>query len=176
MSKLKGIRLKSIPDIPQSHRVHAIQLLTLTLFDLRYLRQATHNQWQEYANVWFEYRMGMGEQEGELLAAPKNETGQATVHRAKFLDEFVRLVPKDICHFGKRLTHLEELETKKIKLYFKDDTTTEADCVIGADGIHSVIREYLLGAGNPAIEPVFTGSVAYRGEMTRRACYLGYPG
>lgn len=127
-----------------------------------YLRQCTHNGWKEYANIWFEYRMGMGEDEGELLAAPKNETGQATVHRAKFLDEFVKLVPPEICHFGKRLTALEELDNGKIKLHFKDDTTAEADCVIGADGVHSVIRRHLLG-DDPAVEPVFTGSVAYRG-------------
>ena len=106
--------------------------------------------------------MGMGKNEGDLLAAPKNETGQATVHRAKFLDEFVRLVPQDICHFGKRLVDLQELETGKIKLIFKDGDTAECDCLVGADGVHSVIRSYLLG-DDPAVEPVFTSSVAYRG-------------
>lgn len=140
-----------------------------------YLRQATHNQWKEYANVWFEYRMGMGTREEELMASVKNETGQATVHRAKFLDEFVRLVPNEICHFGKRLTELEELESGKIKLHFNDNTTAEADCVIGADGIHSVIRRYLLGDHDPAVEPVFTGSVAYRGliPMEKAAGAIG---
>ena len=107
--------------------------------------------------------MGMGEDEGKLLAAPKNETGQATVHRAKFLDEFVQLVPKEICHFGKRLIDLKELEGGRFRLHFKDDTTAEADCVIGADGVHSVIRKYLLKDDDPAIEPQFSGSVAYRG-------------
>lgn len=56
-----------------------------------YLRQVTHNQWKEFSNVWFEYRKGTGSSnEGELLTVPKNESGQSTVHRAKFLDEFVR--------------------------------------------------------------------------------------
>ncbi len=107
--------------------------------------------------------MGMGKNEGELLTSLKNETGQSTVHRAKFLDEFVRLVPPEMCHFGKRLTSLEELDIGRVKLHFKDDSTAEADCVIGADGIHSLIRRYLLHDGNPEIEPQFTGSVAYRG-------------
>lgn len=147
-----------------------------------YLRQATHNMWNEQKNTWFEYRYGMGPREGELLAAPKNETGQcmliphlsscfeiflierlsATVHRAKFLDEFVALVPKEVAHFGKRLVEIEETK-HGLKLYFKDGTTATADCVIGADGVHSVVREHVMGSDHPKLKPVFSGSVAYRG-------------
>lgn len=104
-----------------------------------YLSQATHNKWKSHANTWFEHRLGMGEKEGTVLVAEKNETGQATVHRAKFLDEFVKLVPPEICHFGKRLVDLKELDNGKIKLHFKDETTAEADCVIGADGVHRFV-------------------------------------
>jgi len=57
-----------------------------------YLRQATHNLWKEQKNTFFEYRYGQGPREGELIAAPRNETGQSTVHRAKFLEEIVALV------------------------------------------------------------------------------------
>lgn len=127
-----------------------------------YLRQATHNGWKDHSTTWFEFRMGMGEKEGQLLVRVRNETGQATVHRAKFLDEFVKLVPQEICHFGHRVVALEELESGRIRLKFKDGTTAEADCVVGADGIHSVVRRHLLG-DDPAVAPVFTGSVAYRG-------------
>jgi 2-polyprenyl-6-methoxyphenol hydroxylase-like FAD-dependent oxidoreductase len=59
---------------------------------------------------------------------------QSTVHRAKFLDEFVALVPKEICHFGKRLETVEEKKEGGVRLSFKDGTTAEADCVFGADG------------------------------------------
>ncbi|KAF2171550.1 hypothetical protein M409DRAFT_35798 [Zasmidium cellare ATCC 36951] len=124
-----------------------------------YLRQVTHNQWHEERNVWFEYVYGMGEREGELIATPKNETGQSTVHRAKFLDEFMRLVPKEIAHFGKRLERVEDEPGFPLKLHFKDSTTAEADCVVGADGIHSVIRRHLLGDDHPALDAVFTGSL-----------------
>lgn len=130
-----------------------------------YLRQVTHNTWKEMKNTWFEYRYGMGPKEGELIAAPKNETGQSTVHRAKFLDEFVALVPKEICHFGKRLEQIEEDETSGVKLHFKDGTTATADAVIGADGVHSIIRTHLLGIDHPATNALFTNSVAYRGNV-----------
>ncbi len=46
-------------------------------------------------------------------------------------------------------------------LRFNDGATATADAVIGADGIHSHVREYLLGKENA--QPVFAGSVAYRG-------------
>ena len=128
-----------------------------------YLRQVTHNMWKEQKNTFFEYRFGMGPREGELIAAPRNETGQSTVHRAKFLDEFVALVPKEIAHFGKRLDQIEDGEDG-VKLHFKDGTTATADCVIGCDGVHSVIRKYILGEDHPALNATFTRSVAYRGE------------
>jgi salicylate hydroxylase len=124
-------------------------------------------------NTFFEYRYGMGPKEGELIAAPRNETGSSTVHRAKFLNEFVALVPKDICHFGKRLMVIEDKpDNKGVVLHFKDETTAEADCIIGADGVHSIARAYILGKDHPALNPVFTGSVAYRGRPSLAACKL----
>ena len=61
-------------------------------FERAYLSQATHNGWPEMKNSWFEFRFGMGPREGEKVADVKNETGQSTVHRAKFLEAFVQLV------------------------------------------------------------------------------------
>ncbi|KAI9659521.1 MAG: hypothetical protein M1821_001780 [Bathelium mastoideum] len=127
-----------------------------------FLRQATHNMTKEMKNVFIEYRFGMGPRDGEIIAAPRNETGQSSVHRAKFLEEFVALIPKEIAHFGKRLDKLQE-DKDGVKLHFKDGTTAEADCVIGCDGVHSVIRTHLLGEDHPAVNPKFSGSVAYRG-------------
>lgn len=128
-----------------------------------YLKQRTNNGWKEMENVFFEYRYGMGPKEGELIATVKNETGQSTVHRAKFLEEFVALIPKEICHFGKRLTKLTETQSG-VHLDFKDGTTVEADAVFGCDGVHSVIRAHLLGETNPLTQAQFTHSVAYRGQ------------
>lgn len=132
-----------------------------------YLKQRTNNGWKEMENVFFEYRYGMGPKEGELIATVKNETGQSTVHRAKFLDEFVALVPKEICHFGKRLMKLVEKDTGGVHLEFKDGTTAQADAVFGCDGVHSVIRAHLLGEDNPLTQAQFTHSVAYRGQFVR---------
>ena len=83
-----------------------------------------------------------------------------SVHRAHFLDGLVSGVPLDRAHFNKRLQRLDETEDG-VTLYFKDGTTVTADAVIGADGVHSKVREILIGAD--AAKLVFTGAVVYRG-------------
>jgi salicylate hydroxylase/6-hydroxynicotinate 3-monooxygenase len=45
-----------------------------------------------------------------------------------------------------------------VDLRFTDGTSVRADAVIGADGVHSLVRETLLGPEKPR----FTGRVAYR--------------
>ena len=64
-------------------------------------------------------------------------------------------------------SHLVKLEKKleglvekndEVELHFTDGTAASADYVIGADGVHSLVREILFGAEAPR----FTGRVAYR--------------
>ena len=83
-----------------------------------------------------------------------------SVHRAHFLDELVKGVPAYRAHFNKRLKSLEETE-RGVTLSFNDGTSATADVVIGADGVHSTVRESLVGA--EAAKPVFSGAVIYRG-------------
>jgi salicylate hydroxylase len=141
-----------------------------------FLSQVTQNISPEFENTWFEFRRGTGEGAGEILANIKNATGQSTVHRAKFLDELVKLVPSNIVSFGKRLQAVEERGLAKgVQIFFADGTSAAADCVIGADGIHSVVRKHLLGPDHDATKPRFTGTVAYRGlvPMEKARAKLG---
>lgn len=59
--------------------------------------------------------------------------------------------------FGHRLTALEERE-EGVRLTFANGETAEADVVIGADGVNSRVREYLLGPEKPR----FSGHIAHR--------------
>ena len=88
-----------------------------------------------------------------------------SVHRAKFLDALVKLVPAQRTHFNKRLTTIEDDSEKggKVTMHFKDGTSETTDAIVGADGVHSHVRTYLLGEEHPAAKAVFSGSVAYRG-------------
>ena len=89
--------------------------------------------------------------------------GSQSVHRAHFLGELVKGVPAECAHFNKRVQSIEEREGGGVVLHFKDGTTALADAVIGADGIHSVTREFILGERDMSARSVFAGSVAFRG-------------
>ena len=144
---------------PNSQR--AMRLISPCIYEA-YMKEATCNVWEEHKNSWFQILQGQGRSEGELITTVENEGGQSTVHRAHFLDELVKLLPQHIGIFGKRLEKIEDDVASGIKLHFRDGTTATVDALIGADGVHSITRQFLLG-DHPATKPVFTRSVAYRG-------------
>ena len=121
---------------------------------------ATSNQWESYSDVWFDYRYGQDtpteKRTGKLFHRLRCREGQATSHRAKFLDEMIKLIPPKIAHFGKRLVDMDD-RGDKIHLRFKDGTEAFHTAVVGCDGIKSKVREYVLGADDPAVHAVFTG-------------------
>jgi 6-hydroxynicotinate 3-monooxygenase len=79
------------------------------------------------------------------------------IHRARLHSTLAALTPPDCIHFGKKLVAIEQ-RGSGATLAFADGSLVEAELVIGADGIHSVVREELFGAEKPR----FTGRVAYR--------------
>ena len=79
------------------------------------------------------------------------------MHRGDLHDALASAVPADIIHLGKKLVGLEQ-KGGRVKLAFADGSTAGADAVIGADGVHSLVREILLGAD----KPVHKGRIAYR--------------
>ncbi|PVH78455.1 FAD/NAD(P)-binding domain-containing protein [Cadophora sp. DSE1049] len=94
-----------------------------------------------------------GEDGRPLLLAELGKTrGRKTVARCDLLEGFLSLVPGGVLKIGKRLEKIEEDE-RGISMTFKDGSVERADVVIGCDGVHSVVRKYLLGADHPAVEP-----------------------
>ncbi|TWR87827.1 6-hydroxynicotinate 3-monooxygenase [Pseudomonas saxonica] len=89
----------------------------------------------------------------------RKEYGAAyiTVHRGDLHALQMSTIAPGTTHFKKCLTRLEETDTH-VNLFFSDGTRTQADIVIGADGINSKIREELLGAE----KPLYSGWVAHR--------------
>ncbi len=79
------------------------------------------------------------------------------MHRGDLHAALADLVPADIVHRDRKLVGLEEA-ADGVTLEFADGSAADAGIVIGADGVHSVVREILLGAEKPR----FTGRVAYR--------------
>jgi 6-hydroxynicotinate 3-monooxygenase len=79
------------------------------------------------------------------------------IHRARLHAALAALVPPHRIHFGKKLVAIEQNESIT-NLLFADGSRVEALLVVGADGIHSMVRAALFGAEQPR----FTGRVAYR--------------
>jgi 2-polyprenyl-6-methoxyphenol hydroxylase-like FAD-dependent oxidoreductase len=79
------------------------------------------------------------------------------LHRAELHAAIADIVPKEIVHLGRKLTGIEG-DAQGVTLAFADGGRERADAVIGADGVHSLVRESMLGAEKPR----FTGRVAYR--------------
>ena len=69
----------------------------------------------------------------------------------------VALMPEGTFHMNKRIENLIEKPSGAYTLSFQDGTTTEADAVIGADGIKSTVRQILLGKDNPDAYPKYSG-------------------
>ena len=81
-----------------------------------------------------------------------------TLHRADLHGALADAVPADRVHLAHRFTRLVE-NGDRVEAHFERGKSVSFDALIGADGIHSVVRQPLLGPEKPR----FTGCVAYRG-------------
>ncbi|KAI1104263.1 FAD/NAD(P)-binding domain-containing protein [Jackrogersella minutella] len=99
--------------------------------------------------------LGQGPHKGQLVAELGRAKGRKTVSRADLLDGFLALIPSGRISFGKKLVSIDQQTSGKhaVRLTFQDGTEATADCLLGADGIHSVTRNYLLGPDHPAAAP-----------------------
>jgi salicylate hydroxylase len=140
---------------------NALELLGPNIY-AAYLRQATKCPFRICNG------QATGKLAGETLSPADSTYSQSTVHRAKFLDALVELVPPERAHFGKRLVSVEDMgkadEWNGLVLTFKDGTTVIADAVIGADGIHSHARDHVLEdePDKEKYRPRYSGATAYR--------------
>ena len=84
------------------------------------------------------------------------------VNRASLLHELLGPLPPASLQANKKLlaattTNADPSSTPTLELRFEDGTIEHADALIGADGIFSTVRRYVLGAKDPATEPVAAG-------------------
>jgi salicylate hydroxylase len=106
-------------------------------------------------------------QSGEMLEFRRNDplrwgAPHYSFHRADLLNALAKDLDPNSIHLGHRLSAIEE-RGDKVALTFANGTVVEADLVIGADGVRSVIRHALYGDDNPS----------YTGQMVWRALLKG---
>jgi salicylate hydroxylase len=80
------------------------------------------------------------------------------MHRADLLDTLIRALPSQRIHLGHKLVGFVD-HAGRVQAAFENGVEIEFDLLVGADGIHSIVRSALFGSEIPH----FTGCVAYRG-------------
>jgi salicylate hydroxylase len=131
----------------------------------------TMNADPDKRDVWFDFLDGtdattpVADLEPLFTIRGKSGYGHRAAHRAKFLEELVRLLPPDVARFDKRLVGIEESEGihGRLTVKFADGSTAEADAVVGCDGIKSRTREFVLGLDHPALKCRYSHKYAWRG-------------
>jgi 6-hydroxynicotinate 3-monooxygenase len=79
------------------------------------------------------------------------------MHRADLHDALSDAVPHEIVHFDKKLVGLDQ-RGDQVVLTFADSTHAQAAAVVGADGVHSIVRDIVVGPD----APIHKGRIAYR--------------
>jgi salicylate hydroxylase len=82
------------------------------------------------------------------------------MHRADLVGMLAKALPAGVIHTRHRCTGFER-RGDMARVSFANGAVAEGDVVIGADGIHSELRQYVY----PASRTIFSGTVAYRGVV-----------
>jgi salicylate hydroxylase len=105
--------------------------------------------------------------QGEAITTPEGPATPAfspdggrgyNVHRADFLNLLFAALPEGTVNLGHRCIQLRE-DGDRVHLSFANGVSAEADVVVGADGIRSVVQREIGLVSRPTSE----GTMAYRG-------------
>jgi 6-hydroxynicotinate 3-monooxygenase len=140
-----------IQQAPNSIRV----LYTLGLHDklLAHAFQPETNDSRDYDTGALTNSLPLGESVRQRHGVP-----YFLMHRGDLHAMLADLVPPAVVRMNHKLAGLDQEADGRVRLTFTNGDTALADAVIGADGVHSVVREFMLGEERPR----FTGRVAYR--------------
>ncbi|CAG8076141.1 unnamed protein product [Penicillium salamii] len=97
-----------------------------------------------------------------IIKHPENSDAQSRgairARRTRLQSALLAKVPEGIIQYSKKLLFMEDLTINGTRLVFEDQTEAIADIVVGADGLHSIIRKTLFTHH----ELHFTGNSAFR--------------
>lgn len=96
--------------------------------------------------------------DGERIGGGGGEGDGRNVHRADLVETLRADLDESDVRLAARVRGVEELG-RRVRVLFEDGTHEEVDALLGADGIHSVVRSHV----TEPRAPVFSGMVAYRG-------------
>lgn len=88
--------------------------------------------------------LGSGPDAGTLVFDLAGVDPGRVIHRASLLRELLAPLPKEVLHANKKLTAINPKDGKGVEITFQDGSVEHFDAVIGADGIFSAVRKYVL--------------------------------
>ncbi|MGW5212186.1 FAD-dependent oxidoreductase [Streptomyces sp. NPDC004051] len=133
------------------------------------LRPSTMNRFREWGifdaiakvsspSEYFEILTATGEPiMKETWPVSGEQTHTHLIHRGDFIEALLGVLPEGMVHLGHKLESIQDNGDRSV-LTFANGKTVEADLVVGADGIKSVVRHQLFSDKGP----VFSGEHAYR--------------
>jgi salicylate hydroxylase len=126
---------------------------------VRLLRRIGLHDWLENINTR-STGLSLWTSRGEPVQTPPASADNPSyqIHRVELLDMLNDAQAEAAVRFGHHCTGLREAE-RGVRLTFANGVTADADVVIGADGIHSVVQREIGLASHPTSE----GIMAYRG-------------
>jgi 2-polyprenyl-6-methoxyphenol hydroxylase-like FAD-dependent oxidoreductase len=93
----------------------------------------------------------------EKLAARYGHT-IVSIHRARLVEILASALKPGVLHLGSRFSHFAA-EPNQVRAYFEDGSEATADLLVGADGIHSRVRNQLF----PGVPLRYSGQTCFRG-------------
>lgn len=97
----------------------------------------------------------------ESVTYEENELPGLLVHRGAILNTLLEALPQNCLHLNAQFQSAAQSDSGAIA-YFSDRSPWEGDLLIGADGIYSKVREFVV----PGVQPVYLGDVVWRGVVS----------
>lgn len=100
----------------------------------------------------------------DAIAEERYGAPQLTIHRADLISALTAALPEGVLHLGSSVSGIDPRDDGA-SIILADSGRRDFDLVIGADGIHSVVRYTLFGDE----APLYTGLVSWRSVFPREA-------
>ncbi|KAI0060928.1 FAD/NAD-P-binding domain-containing protein [Artomyces pyxidatus] len=115
----------------------------------------------------FEFRIGAGDCKSVYSYPASSDDLSLPIHRADLLEALAEFIALEdaVTHFNKRCVDITPFlgSSSRSTIHFADGSSHITDVVLGADGVKSAVRQFVIGDDTSANPLSFTNTTAYRG-------------
>ncbi|MEL7034552.1 MAG: NAD(P)/FAD-dependent oxidoreductase [Cyanobacteria bacterium J06592_8] len=113
----------------------------------------------------FEFRnLRGGVASSESVTYEENELPAILVHRKAILEALLETLPSESLHLNAQFKSVTQTD-QGVTVSFNDGSQWEGDILVGADGIYSKVREFVV----PGVEPSYLGDIVWRGVVENQS-------